>query len=54
MRKGKCTSVCRTGKLSTISREEENKEIVMEVRKGSVIENSRVKRLALQNLAHWK
>lgn len=28
MKKGKCTSVCRTGKLSTISREEENKEIV--------------------------
>lgn len=28
MRRGKCTSVCRTGKFSTISRGEENQEAV--------------------------
>ena len=50
MRKGKCRSVCRTGKLSTISRGEENQRQCMEARTGVVTQ----KRLVVQNLGHGK
>lgn len=39
MRKGKCKSVCRTGKLSTISRGEDNQGQRIKARKGTVTQN---------------